>query len=96
MHKAAVVLAAAVLMLGASQTHAQNDFMSVCRTTGTEKSCLCMQGQIPPDKMEGAIASMRRSNAAMSQGGVPLDPSQLPPAEMQGLQAVVLAQANCM
>jgi hypothetical protein len=27
---------------------------------------------------------------------VPLDPSQLPPAEMQGLQAVVLAQANCM
>ena len=96
MHKATVVFAAAVLMFGASPTHAQNDFMAVCRTTGTEKSCLCMQAQIPPDKMAGAIASMRRSNAAMSQGGVPLDPSQLPPAEMQGLQAVVLAQANCM
>ena len=92
-----VIVFAAVLVLGASQSsRAQNDFMSVCRTTGSEKSCLCMQGQIPPDKMAGAIASMRRSNAAMNQGGVPLDPSQLPPAEMQGLQAVVLAQANCM
>jgi len=96
MHKAAVVFAAAVLMLGAAPIYAQNDFMAVCMTTGTQKSCACMQGQIPPDKMAGAIASMRRSNAAMSQGGVPLDPSQLPPAEMQGLQAVVLAQANCM
>jgi len=97
MRKAGVVFAVAVAMLGASQTsRAQNDFMSVCRTTGSEKSCLCMQGQIPPDKMPGAIAAMRKSNAAMSQGGTPLDPSQLPPAEMAGLQAVVLAQANCM
>jgi hypothetical protein len=86
-----------VLVLGASSaSRAQSDFMSVCRVTGSEKSCLCMQAQIPPDKMAGAIASMQRSNAAMSQGGTPLDPSQLPPAEMQGLQAVVLAQANCM
>ena len=97
MRKVVVVFATVALMLGASQTsRAQNDFMSVCRTTGSEKSCLCMQGQIPPDKMPGAIAAMRRSNAAMNQGGTPLDPSQLPPAEMQGLQAVVLAQANCM
>jgi hypothetical protein len=96
MHKAAVVFAAAVLTLAASPTYAQNDFMAVCLATGSQKSCTCMQGQIPPDKMAGAIAAMRRSNAAMSQGGVPLDPSQLPPAEMQGLQAVVLAQANCM
>jgi hypothetical protein len=96
MRKTVVVFAAVVLTLGVSQTRAQSDFMSVCRTTGTEKSCACMQSQIPADKMEGAIAAMRRSNAAMNQGGVPLDPSQLPPAEMQGLQAVVLAQANCM
>ena len=96
MRKTVVVFATAVLMLGAAPTHAQNDFMAVCMTTGSQKSCACMQGQIPPDKMPGAIAAMRRSNAAMSQGGAPLDPSQLPPAEMQGLQAVVLAQANCM
>ena len=92
-----IASAAAVLMLAVSPAlHAQGDFMSVCRTTGSEKSCQCMQGQIPADKMPGAIAAMRKSNAAMSEGGTPLDPSQLPPAEMQGLQAVVLAQAACM
>ena len=92
-----VACGAAVLMLATSQTlHAQGDFMSVCRTTGSEKSCQCMQGQIPADKMPGAVAAMRKSNAAMAEGGSPLDPSQLPPAEMQGLQAVVLAQAACM
>jgi hypothetical protein len=91
----AIVVGAATLgMSPASQ--AQSDFMSVCRTTGTEKSCQCMQGQIPADKMPGAIAAMRKSNASMSEGGTPLDPSSLPPAEMQGLQAVVLAQAYCM
>jgi hypothetical protein len=79
----------------AEESHAQ-DFMSVCRTTSSEKTCVCMQGQIPADKMPGAIAAMQKSNAAMSEGGNPLDPSKLPPAEMQGLQAVVLAQANCM
>jgi hypothetical protein len=92
-----IAFSAAVVMLAASPaSYAQDDFMSVCRTTGSEKSCLCMQGQIPADKMPGAVAAMRKSNAAMAEGGTPLDPSQLPPAEMQGLQAVVLAQAACM
>jgi hypothetical protein len=92
-----IAAGAAVLMLGTSSaSQAQSDFMSVCRTTGTEKSCLCMQGQIPADKMPGAVAAMRKSNASMAEGGTPLDPSSLPPAEMQGLQAVVLAQAACM
>jgi hypothetical protein len=93
----AVAIAVAVVTLGISPAlQAQNDFMSVCRATGSEKSCLCMQGQIPADKMAGAIAAMRKSNASMAEGGSPLDPSSLPPAEMQGLQAVVLAQASCM
>jgi len=55
-----------------------------------------MQSQIPADKMAGAIAAMQKTNAAMNQGSTPLDPSTLPPAEMQGLQQVVLAQAACM
>ncbi|SRR5258707_3670311 len=87
----------AFLAIGVSEeSRAQSDFMSVCRTTSTEKTCVCMQGQIPADKMPAAIAAMRKSNAAMSAGGNPLDPSTLPPAEMQGLQQVVLAQAACM
>ena len=92
-----IAIGAAVVMLGASQaSFAQSDFMPVCRTTGSEKSCQCMQGQIPADKMAAAVAAMRKSNASMAEGGKPLDPSTLPPAEMQGLQAVVLAQAACM
>jgi hypothetical protein len=87
----------AVLVLGGSEeSRAQSDFMSVCRTTGSEKTCACMQGQIPADKMAAAISAMAKSNKAMSEGGAPLDPSTLPPAEMQGLQQVVLAQAACM
>jgi hypothetical protein len=92
-----ITFGAGVVMLAASPaSHAQSDFMSVCQTTGSEKSCMCMQGQIPADKVAAAVAAMRKSNAAMAEGGTPLDPSQLPPAELQGLQAVVLAQASCM
>jgi hypothetical protein len=97
MRKTVFAFSVAFLAMGASQeSRAQGDFMSVCQTTGTEKTCACMRGQIPADKMPAAIAAMQKSNAAMSEGGSPLDPSTLPPAEMQGLQAVVLAQAACM
>jgi hypothetical protein len=78
------------------ESRAQSTFMSECRVTATEKTCTCMQGQVPAAQQPAAIAAMRKSNAAMNQGGTPLDPSTLPPAEMQGLQAVVLAQAACM
>jgi hypothetical protein len=97
MRQTVLALSVVLFTMGAAEeSRAQSDFMSVCRTTGSEKSCQCMQAQIPADKMPSAIAAMQKSNAAMSQGGSPLDPSTLPPAEMQGLQAVVLAQANCM
>lgn len=97
MRQTALTFSVALLVLGAAEeSRAQSDFMSVCRVTSTEKTCVCMQGQIPGDKMPSAIAAMRKSNAAMNEGGTPLDPSTLPPAEMQGLQAVVLAQAACM
>jgi hypothetical protein len=97
MRQTVLAFSVAFLAIGVSEeSRAQSDFMSVCRTTSTEKTCVCMQGQIPADKMPAAVAAMRKSNAAMSEGGNPLDPSTLPPAEMQGLQAVVLAQAYCM
>jgi hypothetical protein len=85
-----------IAMGGSEESRAQGDFMSTCRVTASEKTCICMQGQIPADKMPAAISAMRKSNTAMSEGGNPLDPSTLPPAEMQGLQQVVLAQAACM
>ena len=97
MRQTVLAFSVAFLAVGASEeSRAQGDFMSTCRVTASEKTCVCMQGQIPADKMSAAIAAMRKSNAAMSEGGNPLDPSTLPPAEMQGLQQVVLAQAACM
>jgi hypothetical protein len=84
-------------MLGTPDaSYAQDDFMSVCMAQSTQKSCQCMQGQIPADKMASAVAALRKSNAAMAEGGKPLDPSSLPPDQMQGLQQYVLAQAACM
>ena len=94
MRKTAIAVAA--LMLGAGEEVGAQDFMAVCRTTGSEKTCQCMQTQIPAELMPAAVAAMQKSNAAMSQGGTPLDPSTLPPDQMKGLQQVVLAQANCM
>ena len=38
---------------------------------------------------------MRKSNRAMEPGGNLLDPSNLTQEQMQGLDAVVIAQANC-
>ena len=39
---------------------------------------------------------MRKSNAATQPGGNLLDPSTLSQEQMQGLDAVVIAQASCM
>ena len=97
MRKTVAAFSVAFVAMGVSEeSRAQGDFMSTCRVTASERTCVCMQGQIPADKMAAAIAAMQKSNAAMNQGGTPLDPSTLPPAEMQGLQQVVLAQAACM
>lgn len=97
MRQAILAFSIALLAVGASgESRAQNDFMSTCQVTASQQTCACMQRQIPADKIPAAVSAMRKSNAAMSVGGNPLDPSTLPPAEMQGLQQVVLAQAACM
>ena len=97
MRQAVLAFSIALLAVGASgESRAQNDFMSTCQVTASQQTCACMQRQIPADKIPAAVSAMRKSNAAMSEGGNPLDPSTLPPAEMQGLQQVVLAQAACM
>jgi len=97
MRKTVFAFSVAFIAMGVSEeSRAQGDFMSTCQVTASQQTCICMQRQIPADKMSAAIAAMQKSNAAMSVGGNPLDPSTLPPAEMQGLQQVVLAQAACM
>lgn len=60
------------------------------------KTRACMLTKIPVDVRADATEALRRSYKTMSDTGTLLDPTQLPPNLMRGLQATVLAQADCM
>jgi hypothetical protein len=79
----------------ATGSQAQDAFMQVCMQTTPQKMCECISAKIPADKRQAAIEGLRKSNAAMAPGGNLLDPSNLSQEQMQGLDAVVIAQANC-
>ena len=87
-----------VLAFGlSSAVQAQGDvFMKECTVSASAKTCECMAGKIPPDKRAAALDGMRRSNASMAPGANPIDPAQMTQEQMQGLDAVVSAQASCM
>jgi hypothetical protein len=74
---------------------AQDAFMQVCMQTTPQKMCECISSKLPADKRQAAIDGLRKSNAAMAPGGNLLDPSNLTQEQMQGLDAVIIAQANC-
>ena len=79
----------------ATGSQAQDAFMQICMQTTPQKMCECISAKIPADKRQAAIEGLRKSNAAMAPGGNLLDPSNLSQEQMQGLDAVVIAQANC-
>ena len=72
------------------------DFLNECLVTGSQTMCECMSSKIPADKRAAAVEGMRKSNASTQPGGNLLDPSTLSQEQMQGLDAVVIAQASCM
>ena len=74
---------------------AQDAFMQACTMTTSQRMCECISGKLPADKRQAAIEGLLKSNAAMEPGGNLLDPSNLSQEQMQGLDAVVIAQANC-
>jgi hypothetical protein len=91
--------AAALLVL--STTAWADEFTDACMlgndpATDMPKTCACMSTKIPGDVRADAIEALRRSYKSMSDTGTLLDPTQLPPNLMRGLQATVLAQADCM
>jgi hypothetical protein len=78
-----------------------DEFMDACMagsTAGTDMSqtCACISAKVPGDVRADAALALRRSNKSMQDNATPLDPSSLPPNLMKGLQAYVLAQAECM
>lgn len=90
------VLAACVLAIGLSTAARADDFITECLVTGSQKMCECMSAKIPADKRAAAVSGMRKSNAATQPDGNLLDPATLSQEQMQGLDAVVIAQASCM
>jgi hypothetical protein len=100
---ASVVLRCAVsIAVLASATAAHADaFTDACMlgaSSGTDmaKTCACMSAKVPNDVRVDATEALRRTYQAMSDTSKPIDPSTLPPNLMRGLQATVLAQADCM
>ena len=90
-------LFAASLALLALPAAAQNDeFMKECMVTASQQMCACISSKLAPDQRSNAIVGLRKSNASVSVSGNLLDPSTLNQNEMQGLNAVVAAQAYCM
>jgi hypothetical protein len=92
---ACVPVAAVVLALASGPAPAQDAFMPACMKTASQQMCECISAKIPPDKRQAAIEGLQKSNAAVAPGGNLLDPSNLTQEQMQGLDAVVIAQANC-
>ena len=74
---------------------AQDGFVQACMATTPQRMCECISAKIPADKRAAAIAGLLKSNKAMEPGGNLLDPSNLSQEQMQGLDAVVIAQADC-
>jgi hypothetical protein len=73
-----------------------DDLMRECMVTASQQTCQCIIARIPADQRENAILGLRKSNQSVSVSGNLLNPSNLSPQEMQGLNAVVAAQAYCM
>ena len=96
--KSATVAAA---LLALSTGARADDFTDACMlgsdpATDMPKTCACMSTKIPGDVRADAIAALKQSYKSMQDTGTLLDPTQLPPNLMRGLQATVLAQADCM
>ena len=88
------------LLAFTSAAHA-DEFYDACMlgnspATDMPKTCACMSTKIAPSVRTDATEALRRSYRSMSDTSKAIDPSTLPPNLMRGLQAVVLAQADCM
>jgi len=93
----AVCFSLVVCVLGeslAGTAHA-DDFMKECLVTSSQKMCECISAKLPADKRAAAIDGLHKSNAATQPGGNPIYLT-FTQEQMQGLDAVVAAQASCM
>lgn len=93
-------LVSTTLLLTATTARA-DEFMDACMMNsaanpGMAKICSCMSANVSEPVRADAAVALRKSNQATAEGGAPLDPSTLPANLQKGMQAIVLAQAQCM
>lgn len=89
------------LLAVAVSAQAADDFIDACIQSAPSggdmaKTCACMSTKIPADVRADAAEALRRSAKVMTDTSRSIDPSTLPPNLMKGLQATVVAQADCM
>jgi hypothetical protein len=95
-------IAVAAVAVAFSTAAWADDFVTECefnnrdRGSDAERLCNCMSEKVAGPVRADAIEAMRKMNASIRVGGAPLDPSTLPASQMNGLDAVVAAQATCM
>jgi hypothetical protein len=88
--------AACVLTLGLSFSALADEFMQECMVStpgDAQKTCNCMSSQVSGADRADAVIGLRKTRVVLGQDAP--DPSTLTPQEIRGLQAVVVAQANC-
>jgi hypothetical protein len=96
-----VVSVGVLLLAFATTAHAADDFIDACVRSAPSggdmaATCACMSTKIPADVRADATEALRRSAKVMTDTSKSIDPSTLPPNLMKGLQASVVAQADCM
>jgi hypothetical protein len=96
--RCAAVSVAVLAFATAVQADAFTDACMLGASPGTDmpKTCACMSTKVPNDIRADATEALRRAYQATLDTSKSIDPSTLPPNLMKGLQATVLAQANCM
>jgi|1185.fasta_scaffold374712_2 hypothetical protein len=96
--RSAASCAAALAFAAVAHADAFTDACMLGSSPGTDmpKTCACMSTKVPNDIRADATEALRRAYKAMSDTSKSIDPSTLPPNLMRGLQATVLAQADCM
>jgi hypothetical protein len=96
--RSAALCAAALAFASAAHADAFTDACMLGASPGTDmpRTCACMSTKVPNDVRADATEALRRAYQAMSDTSKTIDLSTLPPNLMRGLQATVLAQADCM
>jgi hypothetical protein len=96
-----IVSMALVLLAFSASAQAADDFIDACVRSAPSggdmaATCACMSTKIPADVRADAAEALRRAAKVMTDTSRSIDPSTLPPNLMRGLQATVVAQADCM